>query len=124
MHEIMSKFMAAKKDVERVESLDRNLNDFQASITNKITEALDVIMMSHKPMREEHNVNAHIEGESNHHIHFLEGHQYSSHQTPKLDMYKFEGSNLTVWVAQTEQYFHLNNIWEDDTIDCNKKANI
>lgn len=30
-----------------------------------------------------------------------------------MDMYKFDGSNLTLWVAQMEQYYILNYIHDD-----------
>ena len=33
-------------------------------------------------------------------------------------MYKFDGSNLAIWVAQMEQYFILNDIQDDQTKLC------
>lgn len=30
-------------------------------------------------------------------------------------MYKFDGSNSEIWVAQMEQYFTLNHIVDDET---------
>ena len=67
------------------------------------------------PHREDPSVDALIEGESIHHIHFHGNHHSSNHWTLKLDMYKSDGSSPTVWVAQMEQYFSLNDIYEDGT---------
>jgi len=64
---------------------------------------------------EAHGLNEDLEGESSHHIHFHGNHQHSHPWPPKLDIYKFDGSNLTVWVAQMEQYFLLNDIQYDET---------
>ena len=61
-----------------------------------------------------HGLNEDLQGESSHHIHFHGNLQHSHPRTPKLDMYKFDGSNLTVWVAQMEQYFLLNVIGDDE----------
>jgi len=38
----------------------------------------------------------------NHQLHFNGGHQYSSHGTPKLDIYKSDGFIPAVWVAQMD----------------------
>lgn len=105
--------MAEKKVAEKVNALEKNINDLEASFNNKFTQLLEALSMPHKSMREEHFVNTNIEGESIHHIHFHGGHQYSSHQIAKLEIHKFDGFNPTVWVEQMEQYFHLNNnvIW-------------
>jgi len=65
-----------------------------------------------------HGLNDDFEEESSHHIH-LHGNQQHSHPRPhKLYMYKFDGSNLTVWVAQMEQYFLRNDIRDDPTKIC------
>jgi len=52
---------------------------------------------------EAHGINEDLEGEYSHHIHFHGNHQHSHPRPLKLDMYKFDGSNLVVWVAQMEQ---------------------
>jgi len=105
-----SQVMDAERVVEKVDDLKKKFNDLQDSLTSQLVQLLVVIKMPHKPMREEHNVDAHREGESNHHIHFFGDHQSSSHRTPKLDMYKFDDSNPAIWVQQMEQCFLLNNI--------------
>src|SRR5690606_19876434 len=65
--------------------------------------------------QEAHSVDEHLEGESSHHIHFHGNHQHYHPRPPKLDMYKFDGSNPAVWVAQMEQYFILNDLRDDQT---------
>ena len=62
---------------------------------------------------EAHGFNEDLEGESSHNLHFHGNHQHSHPRPPKLDMYKFDASNMAVWVAQMEQYFSLNDIFED-----------
>lgn len=99
--------MAAK----RVDHLEKRFDKFQDNITKHISQLAYLITKSHW---EEPSVNAHI-GESNHHIHFNGNHHHSNHRTPKMDMYKLDGSNPAVWVAQMEQYFSLNDICEDGT---------
>ena len=66
MHGTRSQVMVVK----RVEALKKKISDFQASFNNRITEVLEALRTSCEPVREEHNVNAHVEGESKHHIHF------------------------------------------------------
>lgn len=82
----------------------------------QITSQLSLLTnMMQRPHWEEHSVDEHLEGESSHHIHFHGNDQHSHPQPPKLDMYKFDGSNPALWVAQMEQYFSLNDICEDQT---------
>ena len=35
------------------------------------------------------------------------------HHIPKVDLNKFDGSNLTRWVTQMEHYFSLNGIKDE-----------
>jgi hypothetical protein len=39
--------------------------------------------------------------------HSLWGSLHSWNKVPKLDMHKFDGSNLAGWISQMEQYFSL-----------------
>ena len=64
---------------------------------------------------EVHVINEDLEGEFSHHTHFHGNHQHSHPFPPKLDMYKFDGSNLVVWVAQMEQYFIMNDMQDYQT---------
>jgi hypothetical protein len=53
--------------------------------------------------------------EHTHSSHFTWGSPHSWNKVPKVDMHKFDGSNPTGWVSQMEQYFSLQNIWDDET---------
>jgi len=102
--------MAIERATKKVDNLEKKFNDLEDFLTSHLSQVLATIKTPHEPMQKEHSFDAHIEGESIHHIHFHGDHQSSSHRTPKLDMYKFDGFNSTVWVAQMEQYFLFNNI--------------
>ena len=65
-----------------------------------------------------YDFNEDLKGEYSHHLHFHGNHQHSHPQPPKLEMYKFDGSNMEIWVAQMDQYFTLNNIIDDETKIC------
>jgi len=82
----------------------------------KITQFIAQFNMSTSRLHPKaHGIDEHLKGESSHHIHFHENQQHSHPWPPKLDMYKFGGSSLTLWVAQMEQYFILNDIRDDTT---------
>ena len=71
--------MVSKKVAKKFDTLEKKFNDFQASISNQTTQALENLRTSSEPMRKEHNLDEHVEGESNHQINFHGGHKYSSH---------------------------------------------
>ena len=98
---------------EKIECLETTLESFREQLY-KITKTLEQFTKSRMGYHQEvPSINEHIEGEFSHHIHFHGNHQHSHPQPPKLDMYKFDGSNLAVWEAQMEQYFTLNYIYDD-----------
>jgi len=62
--------MVAETVFKKVDNLDKRFNELQESITSHLTQLMTTIKMLREPMREEPRVDAHIEGESTHHIHF------------------------------------------------------
>ena len=80
--------MAAEKAVERVNSLEDKIEALETKINQQLSTIAALIRLPHS---EETSVDAHIEGESSHHIHFHGNHHSSKHRTPKLEMYKFDG---------------------------------
>ena len=106
MLETKTQFMASEKN----ECLETRLYLFKEEL-DKISKSLNLVTTSMKGYHQGvHNIDELLKGESSHHMHFHGNHQHSHPRPPKLDMYKFDGSSLTVWVAQMEQYFTLNNI--------------
>jgi len=99
--------MAVEKALERVTSLEEKFEIFEDRVLKQLSWISSIIRPPHM---KEPSVDAHLEGESIHHIIFHGNHHSSNHRTPKLDMYKFDGSNPVVWVAQMESYFSLNGI--------------
>lgn len=72
-------FMVVEMAFEKVNNLEKKFNEFQVTITTQISQVTNVMKMSHELMREDPSIDAHIEGESNHHIHFHGNHHPSSH---------------------------------------------
>lgn len=64
---------------------------------------------------EVYNGNEYHEGESSHAPHVWHTHPPPSQRPPKLDMHKFDGSHPSAWIAQMQQYFKLNHIFDDAT---------
>ena len=87
---------------QKIERLETRLDAFKEQLENitKLLEQFTKSMMGYH--QEAHSIDEHLEGESSHHIHFHGNHQHSHPRLPKLDMQKFDGSNLAVWVAQIE----------------------
>lgn len=107
-----SQVMAVEKALERVNNLEEKFDTFKGTVLKELSRLSSLLRL---PYLLEPSVDAHIEGEYIHHIHFHRNHFSSHHETLKLYMYKFDGSNPGVWVAQMEQYFSLNEILEDQT---------
>ena len=100
---------------EKTESLEKQLVSFQ-NIADQMHKFMETFKVSTSELHPEaYGLNEDLEGESSHHIHFHGNHQHSHPWPPKLDMYKFDGSNRTVWVEKMEQYFLLNDIRDDPT---------
>ena len=97
-----SQVMVVERATEKVDNLEKKIQWLLGDHYLQLTQVFTTIKMSRKPIREEHSVDVHIEGGSSHHIHFHGDHQSSSHWTPKLDMYKFDGSDLEICLAQME----------------------
>ena len=52
---------------------------------------------------------------NNHSSHSPWGYPHSWNKVPKVDIHKFDGSNLVGWVCKMKQYSPLHNIWDDET---------
>lgn len=100
---------------EKINFLETRLDDLKEQL-DKISASITKLTKSTSGFHKEvHSIDEHLEGESSHHIHFHGNHQHSHPCPCKMDMYKFDGSNPTVWEAQMEQYFILNDIRDDQT---------
>ncbi len=103
MLETRAQAMANKK----IENLEKKLAYFQI-LVDQMQKFMDAFKRISSWLHSEaHGFNEDHEGGSSHHIHFHGNHQHSHPRPPMLDMYKFDGSNLAVWVAQMDQYFTL-----------------
>eukprot|EP00253_Pinus_taeda_P028285 PITA_28285 len=104
---------------ERLDKLETDMS----KLNNKFDELYSMVRKALDKGKEpalEDLYNDH-EGESSHSPHV--GHTHPppnrdlplSQRPPKLDMQKFDGSNLSAWLAQIEQYFKLNRLQDDWT---------
>lgn len=95
---------------ERMESLEITLKD----VVSQLKELNATLSKGKAEAREEAYIGTkHSVGESSQSLHLFGTHQKSHPRPPKLDMYKFDGSHLTAWIAQMEQYFNLNYILDN-----------
>ena len=97
---------------EKIDTLEQNLDALMKQIQ---TLADSLTKGKSGEQSEAYAFNENLEGESSHSLHFYGNHQQSQLRPPKLDMYKFDGSHPTIWLAQMEQYFTLNHIRDDVT---------
>eukprot|EP00253_Pinus_taeda_P026095 PITA_26095 len=97
---------------EKMDALEKKLEELTRQIQNlndTVTKGKSVLQSEAYAFNEDH------EGESSHSLHFHGNHQHSHPRPPKLDMYKFDGSHLAIWLSQMDQYFTLNHIKDDET---------
>jgi len=97
---------------EKMESLEKRLEDLSKQIQtfqDTFTKGKLALQLEAYVFNEDH------EGESSHSLHFHGKHQHSTPRPPKLEMYKFDGSNPEIWLSQMDQYFTLNHIRDDET---------
>eukprot|EP00253_Pinus_taeda_P005714 PITA_05714 len=101
---------------ERMDKLDESVHNLNLHIT-RLLSMVDKIVLKGKEHahEEEYNGHEHNEGESSHSPHVWHTHPQPSQRHPKLDMHKFDSSHLSAWIAQMEQYFKLNRIFDDET---------
>jgi len=97
---------------EKIETIEKKLSELMMQIQtlqDTVTKGKSALQSKAYAFNEDH------EGEYSHHLHFHGNDQHSHPRPPKLDMYKFDGSNPSIWVSQMEQYFTLNHIVDDET---------
>eukprot|EP00253_Pinus_taeda_P027555 PITA_27555 len=97
---------------EKIDTLEKKLD----ALTKQIQTLADTITKGKsRAQSEAYDFNENLEGKSSHSLHFYGNNQQSQLRPPKLDMYKFDGSHLAIWLAQMEKYFTLNHIRDDAT---------
>eukprot|EP00253_Pinus_taeda_P023718 PITA_23718 len=101
---------------ERMDKLEESVHNLDLQVT-RLLSMVDKIVLKGKEHahEEEYNGHEHNEGDSSHSHHVWHTHPQPSQRPPKLDMHKFESSHPSTWIAQMEQYFKLNRIYDDDT---------
>jgi len=81
---------------EKIEAIEKKLG----WLVDQMKTLIDTIIKGKLALQlEEYGFNENLEGEFSHHLHFHEIHQHSHPRPPKLDMYKFDGSNMEIWFA-------------------------
>jgi hypothetical protein len=97
-------------------SLDQNLNTLTKNLnllTQQVHELVSHIKGKHQEYHYEAPHSSHYE--HTHPSHSPWGSPNSWNKVPKVEMHKFDGSDLVGWVSQMEHYFSLHDIWDDET---------
>eukprot|EP00253_Pinus_taeda_P001660 PITA_01660 len=101
---------------ERMDKLEESVHNLHLQLTGLSSMVEKIVPKGKEQAHEEaYNGHEHNEGESSHSPQVWHTHTPPSQRPPKLDMHKFDGSHSSAWIAQMEQYFKLNHIFDDET---------